>query len=337
MRRIGFIGDCFISSRIEVPESVPEWVVLNWEHSYPSKSEFATSKILLGLEKEYYLESFGARKVLAGLANNHTLDYGLSGVLGAVKQIEDNGWEPCGVLLNGHKDHVHRLDLEGRSIALIFYVHESSSPITNMGGKELLPTYNKARASSEISSLSIEVDYLIVVIHWGAEEVALPSPDIVADAHHMVDCGADLIIGHHAHVRQPVEKYKGKLIFYGLGNFYFPDFSTKKFNNGKASSFSKKQSVRNTKSLMVVLDLQDMSVSCLRLRADLINKKVLVEGLGCDELRNSRAWAYRHRFKLSYIYGKVLTKFNTLLREKRLPKRTSVQNLFRLLKSNDYR
>lgn len=56
-------------------------------------------------------------------------------------------------------------------------------------------------------------------MHWGDEYINLPSIFQIYFAHDIIDAGADVIIGHYPHVLQPVEKYKGRIISYSLGNF----------------------------------------------------------------------------------------------------------------------
>ena len=64
-------------------------------------------------------------------------------------------------------------------------------------------------------------DLVIVEIHWGIEKEEKPEREQIDFAHRAVDLGADLVIGHHPHVLQGVEKYGGKYICYSLGNFCF--------------------------------------------------------------------------------------------------------------------
>ena len=64
-------------------------------------------------------------------------------------------------------------------------------------------------------------DVIVVSIHAGIEGITRPSPRQREIAHAAVDAGADLVIGHHPHVVQPVEHYRGKAVFYSLGNFVF--------------------------------------------------------------------------------------------------------------------
>ncbi len=72
----------------------------------------------------------------------------------------------------------------------------------------------------DIRKLRSQVDVVMVAFHWGVIWV----PRVIADyqvtvAHACIDAGADMIIGHHAHVPKAIEMYKGKAIFYSLSNF----------------------------------------------------------------------------------------------------------------------
>ena len=62
---------------------------------------------------------------------------------------------------------------------------------------------------------------IVVCLHWGAEHTLRPLPQQRLEAHALIDAGADVIIGHHTHTLQTSETYRGKPIFYGIGNFIF--------------------------------------------------------------------------------------------------------------------
>jgi len=72
-----------------------------------------------------------------------------------------------------------------------------------------------------IKKLSTENDYVVVHIHWGTEYALTETPAQERIAHALIDNGASVIFGHHPHVIEPVRIYKGKAIFYSLGNFVF--------------------------------------------------------------------------------------------------------------------
>ena len=62
---------------------------------------------------------------------------------------------------------------------------------------------------------------IIASFHWGEEKAEYPNDVQVELAHAAIDAGADLVLGHHPHVLQGIEQYKGKNIVYSLGNFCF--------------------------------------------------------------------------------------------------------------------
>lgn len=62
---------------------------------------------------------------------------------------------------------------------------------------------------------------IILNVHWGIERNATPEPEQVEFAHMAIDNGVDLILGHHPHVLQGIEKYRDRYIVYSLGNFCF--------------------------------------------------------------------------------------------------------------------
>ena len=74
---------------------------------------------------------------------------------------------------------------------------------------------------SEVRDAAGQADVVIVSLHWGNEYHTTPREEQVELAHRIVDAGADLILGHHPHVLQKVEKYHGGVIAYSLGNFLF--------------------------------------------------------------------------------------------------------------------
>jgi poly-gamma-glutamate synthesis protein (capsule biosynthesis protein) len=69
-------------------------------------------------------------------------------------------------------------------------------------------------------------DYVVVSFHWGAERTEFPKQYQIETARRAIDAGADAIIGHHPHVLQGIEFYRGKPILYSLGNFAFGSRST---------------------------------------------------------------------------------------------------------------
>lgn len=77
-----------------------------------------------------------------------------------------------------------------------------------------------------------EIDHIIVVMHWGNEYQPEANQVIVDQAHSFIDAGADVIIGMHPHVVQQYEMYKGKHIYYSLGNFVFDQYFSDETRTG---------------------------------------------------------------------------------------------------------
>ena len=97
---------------------------------------------------------------------------------------------------------------------------------------------------SLIKKLNLENDYVIVNIHWGTEYELEKTNAQMVIAHNLIDSGVDVIFGHHPHVVEPVEIYKGKAIFYSLGNFVFDqDFGNTTVGLGAGVEFRDEKSI----------------------------------------------------------------------------------------------
>jgi poly-gamma-glutamate synthesis protein (capsule biosynthesis protein) len=81
--------------------------------------------------------------------------------------------------------------------------------------------FEAGRARKEIAALRESVDIVVASYHGGAEYVERPPKYTLSQMRQLVDLGADVVIGHHSHVPQGIEQYKGKWIFHSLGNFVF--------------------------------------------------------------------------------------------------------------------
>lgn len=168
---------------------------------------------------------------VVNVANNHILDYGAKGFNDTLDCLSKAGIFPIGA--GDTPDSIaepavfHR---NGLKIAFVgFYMYDKSEP-----GKKIFiaDISNPDETILLIRKLRKTCDVLIVSLHWGAEHILHPSPGQIEFAHCLVDNGAHLVIGHHSHCVQGVERYENGLIAYSLGNFNFwqPDVRTKWFN-----------------------------------------------------------------------------------------------------------
>src|SRR3989344_990060 len=89
-------------------------------------------------------------------------------------------------------------------------------------GIDLTINYNlKPEILTLIKQLYVEGKLVVVHIHWGEEYRTTPTPYQILIGHKLIDAGAEVVIGHHPHIIEPMEMYKDKPIFYSLGNFIF--------------------------------------------------------------------------------------------------------------------
>ncbi len=165
---------------------------------------------------------------VANLANNHGQDYGPEAMLDGRARVLANGLGAVGVGRNAAEAHQPALyDREGWRIAVLGFggVVPAASWLAaedrpGMADGDTIETMTAAvAAAAEIA------DIVIVTIHWGVELDTTPRADDIARAEAMIDAGADVIFGHHSHRLNPLGWYKGRPIFWGLGNFVWPHLS----------------------------------------------------------------------------------------------------------------
>ncbi len=89
-----------------------------------------------------------------------------------------------------------------------------------------------ANLRHSIETIKKQVDYVIVIMHAGIEYKRTPNSSQIKFAHTAIDYGADMVIGHHPHWIQSIEKYNDKYIFYSLGNFVFDQMWSQETREG---------------------------------------------------------------------------------------------------------
>lgn len=160
------------------------------------------------------------------LANNHMMDYGAEGLAETLANLDRVGISHSGAgatLPEARRETV--VTVKGKNVAFLAYsltypeefFATSARPGTALG--------LDSRVREDVSRVRPAVDYVVVSFHWGAEGKGMPKPYQRRAARTAIDAGADLIIGHHPHVLQGVEQYRGKSILYSLGNFAFGSMS----------------------------------------------------------------------------------------------------------------
>jgi poly-gamma-glutamate capsule biosynthesis protein CapA/YwtB (metallophosphatase superfamily) len=170
----------------------------------------------------------GAGVDVVSQANNHAYDQGSSGLLDSLERLRAAGLSPVGA----GSDRAEALSAEvfsidGWSVAVVG-IDQVLDPLDAVAGSDKPGTaagHDFGLALRAIRRADASSDVLLVTIHWGVEGETRPTALQVEQAHRLVRAGADAIFGAHAHRIQSMETYRGRPIFYGLGNFVWPDLS----------------------------------------------------------------------------------------------------------------
>lgn len=156
------------------------------------------------------------------MANNHILDFGSEGLHKSVACCKKQGLDVVGVgNCLKEAEEILYIKKNGKTLAVINCCeHEFSIATETSAGANPL---NPVRQYYAIRKAKDMADYVLVIVHGGHEMFQLPSPRMVQTYRFFIDAGADAVVNHHQHCYSGYEVYKGKPIFYGLGNFCFDE------------------------------------------------------------------------------------------------------------------
>lgn len=117
------------------------------------------------------------------------------------------------------------MTVKGKRIAFLAYSLTFPAEFFASGGRAGTAPGHAAYFLADIARARAKADYVVVSFHWGAEKATRPKPYQVRAARSAIDAGADLVLGHHPHVLQGIERYRQGVILYSLGNFAFGSMS----------------------------------------------------------------------------------------------------------------
>ena len=161
---------------------------------------------------------------ILSLANNHTPNFGEKGLKNTFDYLTAAGIKYVGAGNNEQEAHQPiYIEKNGLNFAFLAYNDNDVVPASYeasgdgagtafMRAEKMIPAVKQAKQIA---------DFVIVSMHSGIEYADQPNDSQTNFAQAAIDAGADLVIGHHPHVVQTLEKYNGKFIFYSLGNFVF--------------------------------------------------------------------------------------------------------------------
>jgi len=185
---------------------------------------------------------------VVSFASNHCMDFGREAFFDTIDAIKTNGMEPIGVGRNiAEARRPAIVERNGTKVAFLAYnsilpfgywavidrpgcvpmrawtIYEQVEP-DQPGSRcrtHTFPHKDDLQAmAADIEKAKSNADIVIISIHWGIHFVPAQLADYQREtARKAIDCGADLILGHHPHILKGIEVYKGKATMYSLGNF----------------------------------------------------------------------------------------------------------------------
>lgn len=158
------------------------------------------------------------------VANNHTVDQGRRGLVDTWRNVERYGMAAVGVgntmaeaaqpvLLAEHPRRVWLI--ASLQMPLEHFPYLPEAPSVNQESIDSMVVRIRALRAEDSTAV------ILVSLHWGQEHTLEPTPMQRSAARRLIDAGADVLICHHTHTLQTIEQYRGKPIYYSLGNFIF--------------------------------------------------------------------------------------------------------------------
>jgi len=198
----------------------------NLESPLIKDDQFVSTNCLAGSNKfASFLKQVGIN--IVSVANNHILEQGTEGFNSTLQYLKYNKIHYIGRKTNGISNIV-TIKCKGMKIGFAGF-----NAIQDIQNLDLYADYKEDFVLKALKKMDkMNLDYKIISIHWGDEFINIPSVKQIEAAHKFIDNKADIIIGHHPHVVQPIERYKNGLIFYSLGNFMFDMIWSKNVRKG---------------------------------------------------------------------------------------------------------
>lgn len=197
---------------------------------------------------------------ILNLANNHSLDYGIEGHQESINHLQRAGLAVTGTA-SADTAVPFIQEIDGLRIAFLAFnavpdpYPQAACPA--LDGCEAAPIrWDPQSGSGTIAVARALADAVIVSIHWGFEYESQPDPAQETAAKAMLDAGADLIIGHHPHVPQPIIVQGERLIAYSLGNFLFDQDQSETGQGLALRAFFDKEGLRAAQALPLHAGLQ---------------------------------------------------------------------------------
>lgn len=178
------------------------------------------------------------------LANNHIWDWGREAVMDTLDRLAAVDMAALGVGQNRKEaNHGKVFDIKGTKVGFLAYTDLYPESLAASENDLGISFWSRDQVLSDLKRLRAESDVLVVSWHSGTEYEKNPTVEQKEKYQWLITSGADLVVGHHPHVVQPVVEFGGGWIAYSLGNFVFDQNFSRETMTGLALEVS----VRNGK------------------------------------------------------------------------------------------
>jgi poly-gamma-glutamate capsule biosynthesis protein CapA/YwtB (metallophosphatase superfamily) len=165
-------------------------------------------------------------------ANNHARDCGRHGVSFTVDWLAQHGIAAVGSADSAEAAHAGAI-LERNRVRFGFLAYTFDESNGNYkDADDRVALMDRARMRRDVAAMLQRADLVIVSMHAGIEYASHPNRQQIEFAHAAIEAGASLVVGHHPHVVQGWERYRGGAIFYSLGNLVFDQFQRAETQRG---------------------------------------------------------------------------------------------------------
>ncbi len=210
MKELFDASDCVVAN-LEGPVTDNDSVSIGSEFGSPDNYRFTFDTAVVQTLKD---NNF----CVVNLGNNHIGNFGTEGIEQTKESVRAGGVHYFGDTGVEDEQKYFIQDFDGVKIAFVNYNQFTKNALSH--------------TLEDIKSVTDESDFVVVYTHWGEEYKTQSRENEQNIAHQFIDVGADVIIGSHPHVVQESEVYKGKTIYYSLGNFVFDQYFSDETKKG---------------------------------------------------------------------------------------------------------
>jgi hypothetical protein len=231
---LGFAGDLFLGARpiphifggLQARLGLNAKLVINFEGTlYQDVAQLSPTrrKILLTSPIEALAGIEELDTVLYSVGHNHIADYGNDVAQFTLDSL--NRLSPAfGAGFSADQFHLSSACIDGVAVGFAAYCTLEASPLfstpTRIGPREL----SMDSMERDLAKLRTTNQLAVALVHWGGLYTHYPTDYQLVYGRQLIDSGFDLVVGTHPHAVQGYAQYRGRYIFYSLGNFFFPDY-----------------------------------------------------------------------------------------------------------------